>query len=113
MTLRKQARTYANQFLLLDKIGTPEMKQRVESLVSRAMKDLKKKATDLTEDSGVSPSVDEENFKDYLQMVLEEVKKKKSVDRRLLVILLIKNFNTCQHFHSLLLTRLECNISKL
>jgi hypothetical protein len=77
VTLRKQAKTYANQFLLLDKIGTPEMKQHVESLVSRAMRDLKKKANDLTEDSGVSPSIDEENFRDYLQMVLEEVKKKK------------------------------------
>jgi hypothetical protein len=41
------------------------------------MKDLKKKANDLAEDSGVSPSVDEENFKDYLQMVLQEVKKRK------------------------------------
>lgn len=77
LTLRRQARTYANQFILLDRIGTPEMKRQIESLVSRAMRDLKKKATALTEESGVSPSVDEENFKDYLKMVLDEVKKKK------------------------------------
>jgi hypothetical protein len=32
LTLRKQVRTYANQLLLLDKMGTPEMKQQVEDV---------------------------------------------------------------------------------
>jgi hypothetical protein len=32
LALRKQVRAYANQLLLLDKMGTPEMKQQVESL---------------------------------------------------------------------------------
>ena len=77
LTLRKQARTYAKQLILLDNIGTPEMKKNIESLVSRAMKDLKHKSRDLAENSGVSPSIDEENFKEYLQMVLKEVKKGK------------------------------------
>lgn len=77
LTLRKQARTYAKQLILLDNIGTPEMKKNIESLVSRAMKDLKHKSRDLAENSGVSPSIDEENFKEYLQMVLKEVKKEK------------------------------------
>jgi hypothetical protein len=77
LTLRKQVRTYANQLLLLDKMGTPEMKQQVETLVSRIMKDLKNKAHYLAESSGVVPSIDEENFNEYLQMVLKEVKKEK------------------------------------
>jgi hypothetical protein len=77
LALRKQVRAYANQLLLLDKMGTPEMKQQVESLVSRIMKDLKDKAHYLAESSGVLPSIDEENFNDYLQMVLKEVRKEK------------------------------------
>jgi hypothetical protein len=77
LALRKQVRAYANQLLLLDKMGTPEMKQQVESLVSRIMKDLKDKAHYLAESSGVLPSIDEENFNDYLQMVLKEVRKGK------------------------------------
>jgi hypothetical protein len=77
LALRKQVRAYANQLLLLDKMGTPEMKQQVESLVSRIMKDLKNKAHYLAESSGISPSIDEENFNEYLQMVLKEIKKEK------------------------------------
>jgi hypothetical protein len=77
LALRKQVRAYANQLLLLDKMGTPEMKQQVESLVSRIMKDLKTKAHYLAESSGILPSIDEENFNEYLQMVLKEVKKGK------------------------------------
>jgi hypothetical protein len=41
------------------------------------MKDLKDKAHYLAESSGVLPSIDEENFNDYLQMVLKEVRKGK------------------------------------
>jgi hypothetical protein len=74
-TLRKQAKVYANQLILLDRIGTPEMKQHTESIVSRVMKDFKNQVTDLGESSGVLPSIDEQNFKDYLETVLKEVKK--------------------------------------
>ena len=77
LTIRKQAKKYANQLVLLDRIGTPEMKQRVESLVSGVMKDLKNQVHELTESSGVLPSIDEENFKDYLETVLKEVRKRK------------------------------------
>jgi len=41
------------------------------------MKDLKTKAHYLAESSGISPSIDEENFNEYLQMVLKELKKGK------------------------------------
>lgn len=77
LALRKQVRAYANQLLLLDKMGTPQMKQQVESLVSRIMKDMKNKAHYLAESSGISPSIDEENFNEYLQVVLKEIKKEK------------------------------------
>ena len=77
LTMRKQIRTYANELVLLDKMGTPEMKQQVETLVSRIMKDLKNKAHYLAESSGISPSIDEENFNEYLQMVIKEIKKGK------------------------------------
>ena len=76
-TLRKQAKIYANQLILLDRIGTPEMKQHTESIVSRVMKDFKNQVTDLGESSGVLPSIDEQNFKDYLETVLKEIKKRK------------------------------------
>jgi hypothetical protein len=39
------------------------------------MKDFKNQVTDLGESSGVLPSIDEQNFKDYLETVLKEVKK--------------------------------------
>jgi hypothetical protein len=77
LTLRKQAKIYANQLVLLDRIATPEMKQHIESLVSGVVKDFKNQVIDLTESSGVLPSIDEENFKDYLETVLKEVKKSK------------------------------------
>jgi len=77
LTLRKQVRMHAKELVLLDDIGTPEMKKRVESLVSRILRDLKNKAQDLTESSGVYPSMDEQNFKDYVQLVIKEVKKEK------------------------------------
>jgi len=77
LTIRKQVRTYANELVLLDKMGTPEMKQQVESLVSRIMKDLKNNVHYLAESSGISPSIDEENFNEYLQMVIKEIKRGK------------------------------------
>lgn len=77
VTLRKQVRMHAKELALLDDIGTPEMKKRVESLVSRTLRDLKNKAQDLTESSGVYPSMDEQNMKEYVQLVLKEVKKGK------------------------------------
>jgi hypothetical protein len=58
-------------------MGTPQMKEQVESLVSRILEDLKNKAHSLAESSGISPLIHEENFNDYLQMVLKEVKKRK------------------------------------
>jgi hypothetical protein len=54
----------------------------VASLVSGIMKDLKNKAHDLTESSGVHPSIDEENFKEYMQRVLKEVKKGVTIECR-------------------------------
>jgi hypothetical protein len=76
-TLRKQAKVYANQLVLLDRIGTPEMKQQIESLVSGVVKDFKDQVIDLSESSGVLPSIDEENFKEYLETILKEVVKKR------------------------------------
>ena len=73
LTLRKQFRMHAKELVLLDDIGTPEMKKRVESLVSGILRDLKNKAQDLTESSGVYPSMDEQNFKEYVQLVIKEV----------------------------------------
>lgn len=75
--LRKQAKTYAHKLILLDKIGTPEMKQYTESLIRKVMNDLNKNSAYLTDESGVPPSIDEANFKDYLNQVLKQVKQKK------------------------------------
>lgn len=75
--LRKQARAYAGQLILLDKIGTPEMKQHAESLVSNVMKNFKSEIEDMVDNSGVLPSIDENNFKEYLESIIKEVKKKK------------------------------------
>jgi len=76
--LRNKARKYARQLIFLDKIGTPEMKQHTESMVMNVMKEVKRNVIDLEEESGVTPSIDEDNFKEYLRTVIKEVRKEKN-----------------------------------
>lgn len=72
--LRQRIREFAsvNQTKLLDSIGTAQMEQEIERTV---LKIGKEQQETLAEQTGVEPSVTEEDMKDYLAEVLEEVKK--------------------------------------
>jgi hypothetical protein len=80
--LRKQARIYAGKLILLDKIGTPEMTQHTQSLVSNVMKSFRIEVEDMADNSGVMPTIDENNFKKYLESVLTELKRKNTIFSR-------------------------------
>lgn len=73
-TLRKTiSKSVMEQSKLLDSIGTAQMERE---LVSRVMTLTKKVSDDLREKSGVEVSITEDEAKNYLDEVLEEVKRK-------------------------------------
>jgi hypothetical protein len=74
--LRQSIRNYAiKESRLLDSIGTAQMEQEIEKRVLALTKQNQDK---LAEESGIQSSLTEEDMKEYLGQVLEEVKK----DRR-------------------------------
>jgi Tfp pilus assembly PilM family ATPase len=59
---------------LVDNIGTAQMEQEIEKRflkVARAQQDV------LTDQSGIESSLTEEDMKEYLEQVIEEVKKQR------------------------------------
>jgi hypothetical protein len=58
---------------LLDSIGIGQMQKELES---RVLKIVKQQQEVLTEQTGVEPSISEDDMKEYLQVVIEEVKGK-------------------------------------
>jgi hypothetical protein len=74
--LRQSIRNFAiKESRLLDSIGTAQMEQEIEK---RVLALTKQNQNRMTEESGIQPSLSEEDMKEYLQQVIEEVKK----DRR-------------------------------
>ena len=59
---------------LVDNIGTAQMEQEIER---RVLKVAKEQQDVLTEQSGVESSLTEDNMKEYLEQVIEEVKKER------------------------------------
>ena len=76
--LRKSIRNFAmNEAKLVDSIGTAEMEQEIQ----RRVIDMTKVTQDImTEETGVQPSLNEEDIKQYLLKVIEEVKAVKKED---------------------------------
>ena len=60
---------------LVDNIGTAQMEQEIEK---RVLKIAREQQDVLTEESGIESSLSEKDMKEYLEQVIEEVKK----DRR-------------------------------
>jgi hypothetical protein len=71
--LRHAIRKYVFQESnLLDSIGTAQMEQQIEKTV---LKITKEQEEVLSEQTGIEPSMSEDDVKDYLETVLLEVKK--------------------------------------
>lgn len=79
VTLRKNIRkSMKNQSVLLDKIGISQMEQQVQKNVLNLTKHL---SDQMENESGIQPSLEEEDVKDYIGEVLAEIKdmKKKNI----------------------------------
>jgi hypothetical protein len=76
-TLRRSIRTNVKDMKFLDSIGTAQMEKEFEKKVL----DITKKSSELMiEESGVQPSLSEDDMKRYLQQVLQEAKLTKHDD---------------------------------
>jgi hypothetical protein len=62
---------------LLDSIGTAQMEQEIQK---RVLAVTRKTQEVLTEETGIQPSLNDDDMKLYLQQVIEEVKKSKTSD---------------------------------
>jgi hypothetical protein len=71
--LRQSIRkSVVQQSNLLDSIGTAHMEQEIQE---RVLKVAKEQQEELEEHTGIEPSLSEEDVKQYLEQVIEEVKK--------------------------------------
>jgi hypothetical protein len=70
-SLRKMVRKSMSD--LVDRIGTAQMEKDIEKKVMKVVEDNKK---EMEEHTGISPSITDENIKEYLQQVIEERQKK-------------------------------------
>jgi len=74
-TLRRSIRKNVKDMIFLDSIGTAQMEKEFEKKVL----DITKKSSEIMiEESGVQPSLSEDDMKRYLQQVLQEVKADKT-----------------------------------
>ncbi len=61
------------QSRLLDSIGTAEMEREVQKKVITA---LKKTSAAMVDESGIEPSMTDDEIKDYMEFVMNELSKK-------------------------------------
>ena len=74
MTLRQSIRkSVTGQSKLLDSIGTAEMEKEVQK---RVLTVVKKTSADMKERTGVEASMDEGDMKDYVELVIKELRRK-------------------------------------
>jgi hypothetical protein len=74
--IRKNIKLYSKQLALLDRIGASEMTSEREKMVKNAMKVVVKNADQLALETGVPSAMSDEDYKEYINMVLKELKKK-------------------------------------
>jgi hypothetical protein len=63
----------SEQSKLLDSIGTAQMEKELQTLVSS----VSKKAAEMSEESGIEPSMNNDEIKDYMDFVMKELKAKR------------------------------------
>ena len=77
MTLRKSImKSVVEQSKLLDSIGTAEMEREVQKQVITAAR---KASASMEEKSGVEASMNEDDMKEYVEIVIREIKRKKNL----------------------------------
>jgi hypothetical protein len=75
VTLRKSIRnSAAKESELLDNIGTAQMEHELQKRVLRIAKE---NSDNMVDETGVQPSLSEQDMKEYLDMVINEIKAKK------------------------------------
>lgn len=73
--LRRSIRSSAvKESKLLDSIGTAQMEQELQK---RVLKIVKEQSDNMTQETGVQPSLSENDMKEYLDMVVNEIKRTK------------------------------------
>jgi hypothetical protein len=73
--LRRSIRNSAvKESELLDSIGTAQMEQELQK---RVLKIVKEQSDNMTQETGVQPSLSENDMKEYLDMVVNEIKRTK------------------------------------
>jgi hypothetical protein len=78
--LRQSLRKFVEQQSnLLDNIGTSQMEQEVQKKVVKVMKDLSYQTEQKT---GIQTSLEEQDIKEYLNKVIEEVKEKREKKKK-------------------------------
>jgi hypothetical protein len=76
ITLRKSIRnSAAKESELLDKIGSAQMEHELQKRVLRIAKE---NSNNMVEETGVQPSLSEQDMKEYLEMVIDEIKSTKA-----------------------------------
>jgi hypothetical protein len=74
-TLRRSIRKNVNDMKFLESIGTAQMEQEVQK---RVLSIAKKTSESMTEETGVQPTLSEDDMKQYLEEVLQEIKIRKA-----------------------------------
>jgi hypothetical protein len=78
--LRRSIRRSAeDQAGILREIGTSEMENETRKRIKIVTQNLLTKSDDMNEQTGISPSLGEEEIKEYMEQVIEELKKTEQV----------------------------------
>jgi hypothetical protein len=75
VTLRRSIRKNVNDMKFLESIGTAQMEQELQK---RVLTVAKKNSDTMTQETGVQPSLSEDDMKQYLKEVVKEIKVKKA-----------------------------------
>jgi hypothetical protein len=78
-SLRQTIRSFAAESRLLDSIGTAQMEQEIQA---RVIAFTKRNQDIMVEETGIEPSLTEEEMKEYLEQVILEVKERRNSTNR-------------------------------
>jgi hypothetical protein len=76
---RSIKRSAEDQAGILKEIGASQMENEIRKRIKTVTQDLLAKSEEMNEQTGISPSLGEEEIKEYLEQVVEEIKKTKQI----------------------------------
>ena len=77
LTIRKYLINYTQRLAFLSGIGSSEMEHETQKIVKKVLKDVTLKAESMEETTGIATSLQEQDLKEYLKVVADEMKRKK------------------------------------